>query len=184
MITIKSPAEIKEEIHQALEKKNREAWDKALVMIEDTVKDAASRGEQSIQMFKFEAPVYISGRFYSEEFTTYLNKRIEQEYKIPAISEIFEEIRKAGYKLSVECSGSARHYYEITYKKCLFKKIEKSRKLCHEGPTRDYTVYDLGKILPDLMLGPGQNPYDRAEELLREEQGLKTEFYHISIRWT
>ena len=135
-------------------------------------------------MFKFEAPVYISGRFYSEEFTTYLNKRIEQEYKIPAISEIFEEIRKAGYKLSVECSGSARHYYKITYKKHLFKKIEKSCELCHEGPTRDYTVYDLSKILPDLMIGPSQDPYDRAEELLREEQGLKTEFYHISIRWT
>lgn len=181
---IKSPDEIKDEIREDFEKQNREAWNRALNIIEYGIKNAISKGDRSILLFTIEAPVGMSGNISSADFINYYNRRVEQEYNIPAISNIFDEVRNAGYELSIECYGSAHYWYKACTKKHFLRKpTVKYNILKHEGnSTSCCTEYGLSKLLPDSMNGSNEDALAKVQKLLKGE-GLKTEFYYLSIKW-
>lgn len=181
---IKSPDEIKDEIREDFEKQNREAWNRALNIIEYGIKNAISKGDRSILLFTIEAPVGMNGKISSADFINYYNRRVEQEYNIPAISNIFDEVRNAGYELSIECYGSARYWYTACTKKHFLRKpTVKYNILKHEGnSTSCCTEYGLSKLLPDSMNGSNEDALAKVQKLLKGE-GLKTEFYYLSIKW-
>lgn len=180
---IKQPDEIKDEICEDFEKQNREAWNRALNIIEYGIKNAIFKGDRSISLFTIEAPVYMSGRTSSVDFTNYYNKCVEQEYNISAISNIFDEVRNTGYELSIECCGSAHYQYKTYTKKHFLYKLIAKYVLEHEcNSTNYYTEYGPSKLLSDSIVGPNGDTQTKVQELLKGE-GLKTRFYYLSIKW-
>lgn len=180
---IKSPQEIKESVREELERANRLKWNEALAYIERHIKAAALKGESIIHLYRIEAPSYMSGRTPAADFKSYFDKRVEEDFGVPHITGLFEELRQAGYKVGIEAEGfRARHYYEVTKRRHLFRKSTYDYELECEGPSMTNSIWDLGKILPKSMAG--DDPTRAVEKILKEEKnGLDTDFYCVVIRW-